>query len=337
MSPRPPGDEFVPKPYNFVPFPQKVERFRVPGHERLDLADHYSGRLTYRLQALTPVFVGTGTYALGEDVGFPRALVVRPFYRVRGEPTIPGSSLKGVVRSIVEAVSPSCVTVTRIAPHKLPPGVELAQGRRRGCSPTQACPACNLFGRVSQSAKVHFSDAHLAEGGKTALFRLTPLFAPRAFRSPPVYLNDEGKFKGRKFYYHSRPAEDSRQPPVEVIPKGRQVTGEVTFENLRMAELGLLLFALGLDGTLTLKLGGGKPVGLGSLRTVGATLALLEADHYTQAEAQERTYRGKALADFVGQAIDAALSEGILLREQALELAEILTFTQDRSAPLRSY
>ncbi len=337
MSPRPSGDEIVPKPYDFVSFPRKVARSPVPGHERLDLTDHYSGRLSYRLKALTPIFVGTGSYALGEDVGFPQVPVVRPFYRVRGEPTIPGSSLKGVVRSIVEAISPSCVTVTRIASYKLPPGVELAQGRRRGCSPTRACPACNLFGRVSQSAKVHFSDAHLADGGKTALFRLSPLFAPRAFRSPPVYLDDAGKFKGRKFYYHSRPAEDSRQPPVEVLPSGQQVAGEVTFENLRMAELGLLFFALGIDGTLTLKLGGGKPVGLGSLRTVGATLTLLEADHYTQAEAQEKVYRGKALADLVGQAMDAALSEGILLREQALDLAEILTFTQDRSAPLGSY
>ena len=70
------GDEPVTKPYSFVPFPRQTERRKVPGHERLELADHYSGRLTYRLKALTPIFVGTGSYALGEEVDFPQEQVV---------------------------------------------------------------------------------------------------------------------------------------------------------------------------------------------------------------------------------------------------------------------
>jgi hypothetical protein len=58
-------------------------------------------------------------------------------------------------------------------------------------------------------------------------------------------------------------------------------------------ELGLLFFATGVDGTLTLKLGAGKPLGLGSLRVVDPTVALLAADHFTAPEAQEKIYEGK--------------------------------------------
>ena len=291
------------------------------------------------METLTPVFVGTGSYALGEDAGFPREKVIRPFYRVGSVPTIPGSSLKGVTRSIAEAVSPSCVTVTRVAPPKLPKGVDLAQSRRSRCTATNACPACSIFGRMSQLGKARFGDARLVGGGKTQLFRLAPLFAPRAYRkrTPPDYLDEAGKFKGRKFYYHSRPVEDERQPPVEVIPPGRKVQGQVDFENLTPAELGLLFFALGMDGSIALKLGGGKPLGLGSLRVVGAELTLRGAGHYLQPEAEGRLYSGQALAEFVGRTIETAIDENVLLRTQALALGEILTFTQKRHAPEGAY
>lgn len=331
------GNESVPKPYDFVPFPQQVERSKTPGHDRLDLASRFSGRLTYRLKALTPVFVGTGSYALGEEAGFPQESVIRPFYRVNGVPTIPGSSLKGVVRSVAEAVSPSCVTITRVDSNKLPEGVELSSDRRNQCTSTNACPACGIFGRMSQLGKALFGDAQLIGDGKTQLFCLSPLFAPRAFRAPPVYLDKAGEFKGRKFYFHSQPSEDDRQPPVEVIPRGHSVEGQVHFENLTAAELGLLFFALGIDGVIVLKLGGGKPLGLGSLRVSKAELAILEPDHYTQAETQEWIYDGEALAKFIGQATDAALESKMLLREQALALARILTFDKNRLAPERAY
>jgi len=94
----------VPKPYDFVPIaaPRKE---KTVGHERI-LGDGYaSGRLTYDLRALTPVFVASGSYALGKDVGHQDTPVVRACYRVKGVPAIPGSSLKGVIRSIAEAVS----------------------------------------------------------------------------------------------------------------------------------------------------------------------------------------------------------------------------------------
>lgn len=330
-----------PKPYAFVPFAPRVRAVDVLGHDKLDLANQYSGRLLYTFKALTPVFVGGGSYALGADVGFPQERVVNPFYRVDGIPTIPGSSLKGVVRSIVEAVSPSCLTVTRVPPNLLPRNVTLAQTHRSQCGPTHACPACSMFGRMGQLGKARFSDAQTEEKAQTQLFRLAALYAPRAFRTPRVYLDKDkekgGRFKGRKFYYHSRPAEDPRQPPVEVLRVGQLLHGQVDFENLTAAEMGLLFFAAGVDGTLVLKLGGGKPAGLGSLQVVHAELRLLKEDHYTEADAQENVYRERGLLDFIHKAVDAAATQRLFLFEQAQALADILKYPTERNAPQGMY
>lgn len=343
MKSNPSGKVLAPKPYTFVPFARRIERYAiasdtVPGHQRLDLADRYTGRLIYRLETLTPVFVGTGSYALGWEAGFPHEEVIRPFYRVNGIPAVPGSSLKGVARSIVEAVSPSCITASRVHGDRLPPGVELAHGRGTHCTPTKACPACAIFGRMSRLGKARFGDALLVERGSLDLFRLPSLFAPRAGSLPGVYLGRDGKFRGRKFYYHSRPAEDERQPPVEVIPKGRRVQGQIDFENLSPAEFGLLCFAIGLDGSIALKLGGGKPLGLGSLRVVRAELTMLQADHFLESEGREQVFKDQqAVADFVGRAIDAALETELLLKPQAQALIRVLTFNDKRAAPDGAY
>ncbi len=334
MSNQPSG-EIAPKPFEFVPFPRQVARREIAGHERLDLANRYSGRLTLIFETLTPLFIGTGSYALGKDCGFPKEKVVRPFYRVNGAPTIPGSSLKGVARSIAEAVSPSCITTTRILPDQLPQGMELVQSRNNKCLVNYACPACSLFGHSGQShdvranylGKVSFGDAQLIGSGRTQLFRLAPLFAPRP-----------GKPRGRKFYYHSVPAEDTRQPPVEVVPDKQRFQCRIDLENLSQAELGLLCFALGIGGTLTLKLGGGKPLGLGSLAVVKAELALLAEDHFVQADSHEMLYAGKELADLLSQLIDAAIRDKILLREQALAVSDrILHYSTARRAPDGAY
>jgi CRISPR/Cas system CSM-associated protein Csm3 (group 7 of RAMP superfamily) len=303
----------------------------------MDLLERYCGRIVYTFKTLTPLFIGTGTYALGADVGFPQEEVVSPFYRVNGAPTIPGSSIKGGVRSIAEAVSPSCITAARVHPDLLPRGAQLAQSYRSSCQPTHACPACSIFGRMGQLGKASFGDAQPAEAVKMQLFRLSSLYAPRAFQKPKVYLNADGTFKGRKFYYHSRPVEDPRQPPVEVIPPGVLITGSIDFENLSVEELGLLFFATGVAGMLTLKLGGGKPLGLGSLWVADSTVVLLDADHFTVPEAQEKIYEGEDRIQFVEDAVNAAAKAKVLLKDQVMALSDLLEFTTKREAPQGMY
>jgi hypothetical protein len=323
----------VPKPYAFVPI-AKPRKERTVGHERILGEGYVSGRLAYQLRALTPIFVATGSYALGEDVKHKDALVVRACYRVDDVPAIPGSSLKGVVRSVAEAISPSCVTVTRLDRRLVP-----YQPERRGeCTPEKACPACSIFGRMSRMSKVFFGDARLTSG-ETRLYRLPALYAPRAHQARATYQTKAGQFKGRKFYYHGRPAEDSRQPPVEVITRGSLIRGELSFENLSDAELGLLFFALGMDGSIVLKLGGGKPSCLGSLQVEPGQVEVLAPDHFVQAEPAVEVYEGDDLLAFIREKMQQALKEGLILKEQSLALRKILgrRHLDERECPAGMY
>jgi len=319
----------APKPYDFVPIAAPRKKKTV-GHERIRGEGYATGRLNYRLRVWTPVFVASGTYTLGEDLGYD-VPVVRSCYRINDVPAIPGSSLKGVVRSIAEAISPSCVTTTRLDRRRIPH----QPGRRDECTPEQACPACSIFGRMGRMSKVFFGDARLAWGG-TRLYRLPALYAPRAHQKRAAgrwYEDDAGEYKGRKFYYHGKPTEDTRRSPVEVIAKGSFLIGAIDFENLTAAELGVLFFALGLDSSIALKLGGGKPVCLGSLRVEPGEIELVQAEHFLQAKAAIEVLESEQLIAYLGEKMQAALQAGILLIEQAQKLREILQYPHDRECP----
>jgi hypothetical protein len=320
-----------PKPYDFVPIaaPRKHE---TVGHARILGEGYASGRLFYALRALTPVFVASGSYALGEDVGHPDAPLVRSCYRVDGIPAIPGSSLKGVIRSIAEAISPSCVTVIRLDRRLIP-----HQPRRSDeCRPEDACPACSIFGRMGRMSKAFFRDARLASG-RTGLHHLPALYAPRAHQARRTYQTGAGKFKGRKFYFHGHPREDPDQPPVEVILPGSVARGTVDFENLSHAEMGLLFFALGLDGSFALKLGGGKPACLGSLQINPMRLELLGSDHFLRAEPSVEALEGDGMVAYVGEQMQAAARARMILKAQVEKLREILRYPNERECPTGMY
>jgi hypothetical protein len=321
----------APKPYSFVPI-AAPRKSKTVGHEQILGEGYASGRLVYALRALTPVFVSSGSYALGEDVAHPDEALVRGCYRVEGVPAIPGSSLKGVVRSIAEAVSPSCVAITRLDRRLVPHQPK----RRDECKPENACPACSIFGRMSRMSKVFFGDARLVSG-RTGLHHLPALYAPRAHRARATYQTKEGQFKGRKFYFHGQPHEDPDRPPVEVIVPGSIVHGAVDFENLSCAELGLLFFALGLDGSFALKLGGGKPACLGSLQISPIRLELLNDDHFLHAEPSVETLEGDEMVAYFSQQMQAAVGAKMVLKGQIERIREILSYPNERECPAGMY
>ena len=311
------------KPYDFVPFPQKVVRHKVPGHHVLS-PDLITGTLTFHLQALTPVFVSSGQAALSEDLGLEPGGVVQAHYRIDGRLAIPASSLKGAVRSIAEAVSASCLGVTRASRRDLPGAF------RRACTHRAACPACTLFGMGGNEAylgQVRFEDAFLRDG-ETMLYRLPPLYRPRP--GAPVYRDRNRRYKGRKFYKHGRPHQASKGGESEVIRPDSVLVGQVIFVNLTPEQLGLLFYALGLERRFLLKLGGGKPVCLGSLLTEPVRLVLrnereafLGDEHAAQAEA---AWEGEAINAKVGRYINDARQSGYILAQQAQALERVLRF-----------
>lgn len=317
----------VVKPYGFIPFPDKINRQPVPGHNHLK-PDLFCGALTFYVRALTPVFVSSGQMALSEDVGLGAGIVVQAHHRLNGLPTIPASSLKGVVRSVVEAVSASCLGVSRRIDRR-----SLPDDFSRPCTRKAACPACTLFGmggtHESYLGQVRFEDAPLREG-QTELYRLPALHRPHP--ESLFYKDRNGRYKGRKFYKHSNPHPAERGGESEVIPPGSLLSGQITFTNLTKNQLGLLFYSLGMESRFHLKLGGGKPVGLGSLRVEPLQLVMYngrEAFLEGENEASERVWEGQDLMQQINGYITDAKQSGYILAPQAQELEKVWHFDKN--------
>jgi CRISPR-associated protein (TIGR03986 family) len=102
-------------PYNFVPLPSQVvaaePEARSVRHDRLDAKQRHSGRIHCTLVTETPLYIRAGLTKA--DVADARDAKNNPefFYLDPDtkEPVIPGSSLRGLLRSLVEIVSYSKV------------------------------------------------------------------------------------------------------------------------------------------------------------------------------------------------------------------------------------
>jgi CRISPR/Cas system CSM-associated protein Csm3 (group 7 of RAMP superfamily) len=316
------------KPYDFVPFPkERPDREKGAGQDKLD-ARLLSGTLELTLRTLTPVHVGSGysDFIKAGNQEYLAALQASKPIREEGTTRrrylIPGSSLKGAVRSLVEAITRSCIRITQ-GRHR--PYIPQGYG---GCmSVNDLCIACRLFGAQDYQGHVSFEDA-VAPKGSLVLLGTPLLWTPaRGGRGlPPRYL-ERDRAKGRKFYRHARPP--SGADPRACIKSGAELPLRIHFLNLSEAELGVLLTALGLhpDHPFPIKLGGGKPVGLGSVQVVCRQITLLQGADSLKATGrlgQSQTLVGDTLDKFTTRCAQAAdkLIDGDALGELESILGE---------------
>jgi hypothetical protein len=304
-------DDQQEKPYDFVPLPDGVPVKEKPaGHDRFKRG-LLSGAITGELIALTPVHVASGNI---EMTGHDRVPLVKAHFRTNGQIAIPGSSLKGTVRSILEAITYSCVRVqSRIT----------REGLRRGFEPCEVrdersklCPACRIFGAMGYQGQVNVADAILASGDFRATFSPS-LFQPRA-----------GRIKGRKFYYHGEPA--AGNVPLEACTEGSRFNLRIDFVNLSEAELGVLLTAMGqTEPPFALKLGGAKPTCRGSME-VKLTAVETRDDLNAAVDFDSNPSAGNLI-----HWLNA--SKSLLVQANLNRLQAILRFTQDRLCPSHGY
>lgn len=228
-----------------------------------------SGTLAAELVAWRPIHIGSGNLARPADLDLADTTypLLKAFFRTGPEDgrAVPAASLKGVVRSIVEAITPSCINKARQRGRY---GLPLDYRQEGECQYDPAkgrrslCPACRMFGAMGYQGQVRFADAPQTAGGH-ALITMPAQHQPKP---TPGY---------RKFYYHRPP--EAGNLPLEVCPAGSRFALRGDFVNLTPAEVGVLLLALGQplapDGQpLCWKIGGGKNAGLGSIRVEGLAL-----------------------------------------------------------------
>ena len=123
------------------------------------------------IEALSPIHIGSGIIDLGQDVELIKTAV-----RTSGNVVIPGSSLKGAIRSVVEAISESCVCkvsgrIRRAVPR------DFAECRQK----ERLCVACRIFGAMGFHGNVAIQDAPQIEG--EIVTKLVPeLYAPGRYQ-----------------------------------------------------------------------------------------------------------------------------------------------------------
>jgi CRISPR/Cas system CSM-associated protein Csm3 (group 7 of RAMP superfamily) len=333
------NQERGPRPYDFVYFPDKAPTSNEPpGHDKYRY-DHLHGTLFMTLEVQTVIHVSTGVVVMGRDINKKNIPLVKTM--VQGEEKellIQGSSLKGCIRSIYEAITNSRVGVKPKNPSKYP------EKRLPSKDKNQLCPASIVFGASGEKwgwqGLVTIQDAHCEITGFEMGF-MPNLWSPKSDVSKAYYHNNQ--VVGRKFYYHTKNAIDKGEDngiPVQVALRNDIFTTQLNFRNLKPEELGTLLIALGQDEQypIALKVGAGKPIGMGSM-TVKITEADIVqnqadlCDRYTSFTLPSNQYLTcEPLQTFIKQQVQHAHNTKIIEKPQLEKISEILRFPSNRQA-----
>lgn len=335
----PPEKPKSPKPYALVSFPQEPPNRQKPiGHSQLK-KDRLQGSISLRLTIKTSSFVASGVVAMGSDLSSQTRHIplIKLAVESNNQLVIPGSSLKGTIRSTYEAITRSCLCKTKANKKEIPKEYQPCNNKDR-----KLCPACQVFGAMGWQGLISFQDAILAESPEQ---KVTTGFMPSLYSPSP---KRAGYYKnklvaGRKFYYHAKEAVEKTQSkgiPVQNITENSIFTTTLRFRNLNQAELGTLLTVLGQNKNypFALKMGGGKPVGMGTLITeVTAIDCPNVRDRCLSYNTNSDSLTGKALEEFIDQAIQTAHNSQLIQRQQLEELQKILTYPTDREPPSGMY
>ena len=336
------------KPYRFIPLADRIDRKDAVGHHKMQDGRWY-GWLDLTLIAKSPVHVASGLIVHRDDLASYIGVDIDPdnddvlvLSHVRRKNQgdhryvryIPGTSLKGVVRSVVEAITYSCLShidskkIDEVAKHH----DERLDALKDTCSDeTGVCPACSLFGTLGYAGRVSFRDAsQVAGGGRIA--RRPIAHPPQPDRSQANKHRTQGiiyytstarnRLKGRKFYLHGEQPVDTKgkYEAIEVCKKGSHFQGRVDIEGLSDAELGLLLKSLGFPQEFLLKVGGSKPFGYGSIAARIGIKDIHLTQHPSSVYKDYDIAPGKsdeqACADILAQSLQA-VQESDLLRQDA--------------------
>jgi CRISPR/Cas system CSM-associated protein Csm3 (group 7 of RAMP superfamily) len=325
----------APKPYDFVSFPERRPTLSAPiGHDRYH-PNRLHGALNLTLQVQTALHVSTGITGLGSDVG-SRLPLIKTMTTTAQQLVIQGSSLKGCIRAVYEAMTNSTLAViTSKYRDKIPPD-------RLPCKdPKQLCPASRVFGALDWQGLVEFSDA-TCQSKQPSIGFMPSLYGPRPEQSQAYFTR--GRATGRKFYYNmTRVIDRGENRGIPVQQASRQYTFKTTihYKNLLPEELGILLMIFGQDpqSPIALKVGGGKPIGMGTMTTT-----ITAIDHVQDISDRYRDYRvanaqitGSAMQSFMQTQIAAAKGSQLLEKAQWQQLATILKYPGDREPPEGMY
>jgi len=244
-----PKGKSITNPYRWVQVGEDPTFERPPFHHRFS---GHRGRLTCRLIALTPMIVSTNSTSEKRFV-----------HHNDGWIFVPGTSLKGMIRSVFEIVTGSTAGVH--AGNRLDAAHQPDKASRGQDGARQLDAASRVFGTLKGGAyagHVQFSDARELRTGNQ-------LSRPEGVRvlvgSPQPHHNAFYRDNhGRKLYHHCPGTESLRKAPAGVgknqsptyypAPPGTTFEFTVDCNNLDPVSLGQLVYAIVLEDQVTVEL-----------------------------------------------------------------------------------
>jgi hypothetical protein len=335
-----PAETGEPKPYELISFPKERPPKKPPAGHHQYLGDRLHGTLFLTLKVQTTLHVSTGVVVMGSDIGSRVPLIKTMVQNIDQKLSIQGSSLKGCIRSAYQAITNSTLAViTSRYRDKIP------QERLPCKNKQELCPASQVFGALDWQGLIEFSDAKCENTGFATGF-MPSLYRPRPDQRR-AYFDARGNVAGRKFYYHTIRAIDKGQNQgitVQQAAKEYTFQTQIQFKNLTAAELGTLLIVLGQDPKypIALKVGGGKPIGMGTMTVEVTAARVLQnkgdlRDRYSSYNPPESdSMTGTKLQQFMQKNIQAAHSS-LVQATQLQQLAEVLKYPTDREPPTGMY
>jgi hypothetical protein len=334
--------ELPPKPYNFVSFPSERPNLQRPvGHHKYE-HNRLHGTLYLTLKVQTSLHISTGIVAMGSDIGNNRIPLIKTMVQgVDQKLSIQGSSLKGCIRSVYEAITRSCICKTKANFRDIPEGYSKECKVDIKRETNKVCDACRIFGALNFQGLLDFNDAICLKIGSSNGF-MPSLHAPRPHCK--AYYK-AGKIAGRKFYYNmSKSLDAGKDKGISVQQADREYTftNQLHFQNLLSEELGTLLIILGQDKEncpIALKVGGGKPIGMGTMTVNIDKIELVNnlKRRYSSYElSKDDELTGEELQQFIKRKIQEAIHSHLLQEDQLKQLKAILSYPSKRE-PLSQY
>lgn len=224
-----------------------------------------SGYMELKITCLNDLHIGDGSVN-SVDNSFIKTVV-----KNNGVPVIPGSSLKGCVRAIAAAVSHSCLRDQK--------SKKIDSERPKKCSVyynneikkmvKNICITCSLFGTMGYASKVDFSEFVPNPDKKVQLIALSKA-TPHSGKGEPekrmFYRTRKENSNNKKMEPYDTEVQKIKTIKIEAVSKDTNFYGKIFFRNLTEEQLSLLMFSLGLDETVDLKIGGFKYDGMGKIK-----------------------------------------------------------------------
>jgi len=223
----------------------------------------------YEIRTLSDLHIG------GHESSAPGDIDMAVIRDSGGYPIVPGSSLKGVLRSEMERL-------LRGLPKRACTPEDLCDPKK-----VKECTVCQLFGGRELAASIRVRDA-ITKSKKT--------------------LVRDGVRIDRK----TRRVEGVAKYTIEVVPKGTVFRGIITIENPQLetfeyAKLGALLGTIRFFNATARSLGGGVSRGFGEVVIVPTRIREVTANNYLEGK-----YDGTELSSLEGDVSDEVLGKGKL-------------------------